>query len=234
MLNTKRISLIAGALYLTVIVCGIFAEKYVRFTLVNLTDGAETVRNIKDNVMLFRMGFVADLIMQLAYFLLPIVLYQIFKKTSRAMAGLMVLSVTVAVAIMCINMLNHYAPLLLMNPIGYNVTYDVEQINSWVVFYLDMHNKGYHIAQLFFGLWLLPLGYLVIKSDGFPKVIGLFLIAGCFGYLLDFMVYFLLPEKSNSLSNYITAPADLGEFSLCLYLLIHGVMGTKLSDKNKS
>lgn len=234
MLNTKRISLIAGALYLTVIVCGIFAEKYVRFTLVNLTDGAETVRNIKDNVMLFRMGFVADLIMQLAYFLLPIVLYQIFKKTSRAMAGLMVLSVTVAVAIMCINMLNHYAPLLLMNPIGYNVTYDVEQINSWVVFYLDMHNKGYHIAQLFFGLWLLPLGYLVVKSDGFPKVIGLFLIAGCFGYLLDFMVYFLLPEKSNSLSNYITAPADLGEFSLCLYLLIHGVMGTKLSDKNKS
>lgn len=234
MLNTKRISLIAGALYLTVIVCGIFAEKYVRFTLVNLTDGAETVRNIKDNVMLFRMGFVADLIMQLAYFLLPIVLYQIFKKTSRAMAGLMVLSVTVAVAIMCINMLNHYAPLLLMNPIGYNVTYDVEQINSWVVFYLDMHNKGYHIAQLFFGLWLLPLGYLVIKSDGFPKVIGLFLIAGCFGYLLDFMVYFLLPEKSNSLSNYITAPADLGEFSLCLYLLIYGVMGTKLSDKNKS
>lgn len=234
MLNTKRISLIAGALYLTVIVCGIFAEKYVRFTLVNLTDGAETVRNIKDNVMLFRMGFVADLIMQLAYFLLPIVLYQIFKKTSRAMAGLMVLSVTVAVAIMCINMLNHYAPLLLMNPIGYNVTYDVEQINSWVVFYLDMHNKGYHIAQLFFGLWLLPLGYLVIKSDGFPKVIGLFLIAGCFGYLLDFVVYFLLPEKSNSLSNYITAPADLGEFSLCLYLLIHGAMGTKLSDKNKS
>lgn len=150
------------------------------------------------------------------------------------MAGLMVLSVTVAVAIMCINMLNHYAPLLLMNPIGYNVTYDVEQINSWVVFYLDMHNKGYHIAQLFFGLWLLPLGYLVIKSDGFPKVIGLFLIAGCFGYLLDFVVYFLLPETSNSLSNYITAPADLGEFSLCLYLLIHGVMGTKLSDKNKS
>ena len=234
MLNNKRIALIAGALYLTVIVCGIFAEKYVRFTLVNLTDGAETVNNIKDNVMLFRMGFVADLIMQLAYFLLPIVLYQLFKKTSRAMAGLMVLSVTVAVAIMCINMLNHYAPLLLLNPNGYSVSYDPEHINSWVLFYLEMHNKGYHIAQLFFGLWLLPLGYMVIKSDSFPKIIGLFLILGCFGYLLDFMVYFLLPEKSNALSEYITAPADLGEFSLCIYLLIQGIMGTKLNSKNKS
>ena len=234
MLNNKRIALIAGSLYLIVIVCGIFAEKYVRFTLVNLTDGAETVKNINDNIMLFRLGFVADLIMQFAYFLLPIVLYQLFKKTSSALAGLMVLSVTVAVAIMCINMLNHYAPLLLLNQNGYNTAYSVEQINTSVLFYLKMHNEGYHIAQLFFGLWLLPLGYLVFKSDRFPKIIGIFLIVGCFGYLTDFMVYFLFPEKSNALSDYITAPADLGEFSLCLYLLTQGVIGTKINRKKKS
>lgn len=150
------------------------------------------------------------------------------------MAGLMVLSATVAVAIMCINMLNHYAPLLLLNPNGYSSSFGTEQINSSVLFYLDMHKKGYHIAQLFFGLWLLPLGYLLIKSNSFPKIIGLFLIVGCFGYLLDFMVYFLLPEKSNALSEYITAPADLGEFSLCIYLLIQGVKGTKLNSNNKS
>ncbi|MBU2904700.1 DUF4386 domain-containing protein [Arenibacter algicola] len=231
MLNNKRMALIAGTLYLTVIICGIFAEKYVRFTLVNLTNAAETVRNIKDNEMLFRMGFVADLIMQLAYFLLPMALYKLFKKTSRAMAGLMVLSVTVAVAIMCINMLNHYAPLLLLNPNGYSASYGAEQINSSVLFYLEMHNKGYHIAQLFFGLWLLPLGYLVFKSDRFPKIIGIFLIVGCFSYLLDFMFYFLLPEKSSALSEYITAPADLGEFSLCLYLFIQGAKGTKVNNK---
>ncbi len=226
-------ALIAGTLYLTVIICGIFAEKHVRYTLVNLTDGAQTVRNIKNNVMLFRMGFVADLIMQLAFFLLPMVLFELFKKTSRAMAGLMVLSVTVAVAIMCINMLNHYAPLLLLNPIGINTSYGVDQINSSVLFYLEMHNKGYHIAQLFFGLWLLPLGYLVFKSNWFPKIIGIFLIVGCFGYILDFVVYFLLPEKSKAISAYITAPADLGELLLCLYLLIQGITRSKIINKNK-
>ena len=234
MLNNKRMALIAGTLYLTVIICGIFAEKYVRFTLVNLTNAAETVRNIKDNEMLFRMGFVADLIMQLAYFLLPMALYQLFKKTSRAMAGLMVLSVTVAVAIMCSNMLNHYAPLLLLDQNGYVNAFNVDQIHSTVLFYIQMHTIGYHIAQLFFGLWLLPLGYLVFKSDKFPKIIGLFLIIGCFGYLSDFILYFLLPEKSSAVSEYITAPADLGEFSLCLYLLIQGVKGTKINNQKKS
>tara|TARA_R110001632_G_scaffold114801_2_gene226241 strand:- start:519 stop:1211 length:693 start_codon:yes stop_codon:yes gene_type:complete len=225
MLSEKYLARIAGLLYLIVIICGIFAEKYVRFTLVDLNDSAVTAQNIGNQEFLFRMGFVADLIMQLAYFLLPVVLYQLLKKTSKELAGLMVLSVTVAVAIMCINMLNHYAPLLLLNHNIYTSAFSTEQINNSVSFYLEMHNKGYHIAQLFFGLWLLPLGYLVFKSERFPKIIGILLIVGCFGYLTDFLIYFLCPENSIALSEYITAPADLGEFSLCLYLLIKGVKG---------
>ena len=224
MLSEKYLARIAGLLYLIVIICGIFAEKYVRFTLVDLNDSAVTAQNIGTQEFLFRMGFVADLIMQLAYFLLPVVLYQLLKKTSKELAGLMVLSVTVAVAIMCINMLNHYA-LLLLNHNIYTSAFSTEQINNSVSFYLEMHNKGYHIAQLFFGLWLLPLGYLVFKSERFPKIIGILLIVGCFGYLTDFLIYFLCPENSIALSEYITAPADLGEFSLCLYLLIKGVKG---------
>ena len=225
MLSEKYLARIAGLLYLIVIICGIFAEKYVRFTLVDLNDSAVTAQNIGNQEFLFRMGFVADLIMQLAYFLLPVVLYQLLKKTSKELAGLMVLSVTVAVAIMCINMLNHYAPLLLLNHNIYTSAFSTEQIHNSVSFYLEMHNKGYHIAQLFFGLWLLPLGYLVFKSERFPKIIGILLIVGCFGYLTDFLIYFLYPENSIALSEYITAPADLGEFSLCLYLLIKGVKG---------
>ena len=231
MYSNKQIARFGGFLYLLLILFGVFAEKYVRNSLVDADNAAQTARNITDNAMLFRLGFVADLFMQLTYFLLPIVLYQLLKKTSRVWAGLMVLSVTVAVAIMCSNMLNHYAPLLLLDQNGYVNAFNVDQIHSTVLFYLQMHTIGYHIAQLFFGLWLLPLGYLVFKSDKFPKIIGLFLIVGCFGYLSDFILYFLLPEKSSAVSEYITAPADLGEFSLCLYLLIQGVKETKRSPE---
>ena len=79
MLSEKYLARIAGLLYLIVIICGIFAEKYVRFTLVDLNDSAVTAQNIGNQEFLFRMGFVADLIMQLAYFLLPVVLYQLLK-----------------------------------------------------------------------------------------------------------------------------------------------------------
>ena len=116
-------------------------------------------------------------------------------------------------------MLNHYAPLLLLNTQGFNS----EQIQYTVLFHLNLHNKGYHIAQLFFGLWLLPLGYLTYKSRLFPRIISVFLMIGCFGYLTDFVLYFLFPVENNVLLEWITLPADLGEFSLCLYLLIKGV-----------
>tara|TARA_R110001583_G_scaffold69215_4_gene196386 strand:- start:1099 stop:1809 length:711 start_codon:yes stop_codon:yes gene_type:complete len=219
MKSIKNTARIAGVLYLLVIVFGIFGEKYVRNTLVNLADGQQTIVNITQNEFLFRLGFVSDLLMQLAYFLLPLVLYCILKKTNKWLAQTMVLGVTVAVAIMCVNMLNHYAPLVLLD----HSILDPKQLENAVLFHLDMHSKGYHIAQIFFGLWLLPLGYLVLKSGLFPKIIGIFLMIGCFGYLTDFVLYFLFPSKSQNLSEWITLPADLGEFSLCLYLLIVGV-----------
>ena len=115
MKSIKNTARIAGVLYLLVIVFGIFGEKYVRNTLVNLADGQQTIVNITQNEFLFRLGFVSDLLMQLAYFLLPLVLYCILKKTNKWLAQTMVLGVTVAVAIMCVNMLNHYAPLVLLD-----------------------------------------------------------------------------------------------------------------------
>ncbi len=219
MTSIKTTARIAGVVYLTVIICGVFAEKYVRSTLVNLADGAQTIINIRNNEFLFRLGFVSDLLMQLAYFLLPLVLYRILKDTNKWLAQIMVMSVAVAVAIMCTNMLNHYAPLLLFNAQAFNP----EQIQPAVLFHLNLHNKGYHIAQLFFGFWLLPLGCLTYKSGLFPRIIGVFLIIGCFGYLTDVVLYFLFPMLNNVLLEWITLPADIGEFLLCLYLLIKGV-----------
>jgi hypothetical protein len=219
MKSIKTTARIAGVLYLIVIVCGIFAEKYVRSSIIVWTNGTKTIENITQNEFLFRLGFVSDLFMQLAYFLLPLVLYRILKDTNRWLAQIMVLSVVTAVAIMCTNMLNHYAPLLLLEQAGLSPV----ELQNEVLFYLNLHSNGYHIAQIFFGLWLLPLGYLAFKSGLFPKIIGILLMIGCFGYLIDSVLYFLFPVENKAVSEWITLPADIGEFSLCLFLLIKGV-----------
>ena len=76
---------------------------------------------------------------------------------------------------------------------------------------------------VFFGLWLLPLGYLVVRSGWFPKVIGALLIVGCFGYLVDTFATFLAPVVAETIEAIVVAPAAIGELSLVAYLLIKGV-----------
>ena len=82
--------------------------------------------------------------MQFAYFLLAMFLYRILKNINDWVAKTMLLSVCIAVAIMCINMLNHYAPLLLLS----STIKSTANTNNLIIFYVQMHNHGYHIAQI--------------------------------------------------------------------------------------
>jgi hypothetical protein len=89
--------------------------------------------------------------------------------------------------------------------------------------FTDMHAAGYLIAQIFFGLWLLPLGYLVYRSGFVPRAIGVLLAVGCFGYLADTFVQFLAPGIAESVEPFVLAPAAVGELSLVVFLLVRGV-----------
>jgi hypothetical protein len=73
-----------------------------------------------------------------------------------------------------------------------------------------MHHYGYLIAQIFFGLWLLPLGYLVVRSGWFPARIGVLLIVGCFGYLVDTFATFTAPDAANAIEAIVVAPGRSG------------------------
>src|SRR5690606_23713731 len=85
--------------------------------------------------------------------------------------------------------------------------------------FLEVHHYGLQIAGIFFGLWLLPMGYLVFKSTYIPKLIGILLIITSFGYLIDFATFFLYPNFPIIVSEYTW----LGEVFMVLWLLIKGV-----------
>ncbi|BDS09861.1 DUF4386 domain-containing protein [Aureispira anguillae] len=224
--SNSKTARLAGFLYLLVIIFGIFAQLVVRSKLFIPHDPNGTVQNILTNQQLFRLGFMSDLMMLIAYFFLPLVLYQLLKFVHKEQAILMVLCSMIGVSIMCINMLNHFAVLLILrdhNPLG---AFNTAQINGLVSFFLDMHKHGYRIAQIFFGLWLFPLGYLVYHSNLIPKIIGTFLMISCVSFLIDFFLFFLLPSYTQELSDLVTFPTIIGEFSICLWLLIKGVRTT--------
>ena len=214
MISEKGLARIAGSLYLVVAVLGGFAELYVRSGVVVAGDATATADNIRDSATLFRVGFVSDLAQATFFLFTAMALYLLLRHVHELVARAMVVIVAVSVAIICLNLLNQYVALQVATGEG---------SDAMAGLFADMHAAGYLIAQIFFGLWLLPLGYLVYRSGFFPRAIGVLLAIGCFGYLADTFVQFMAPGIAESVEPFVVAPAAIGELSLVVWLLVKGV-----------
>jgi hypothetical protein len=217
--SVQRTARIAGFLYLILAICGGFAEFAARQSLIVPGDAAATASKIMASTPTFRLGIVSELIGQTVFILLVLYLYRLLKPVNQNQAVLMVILVIVAVTITCINMLNQFAVLLLLSGADYLAVFEVSQLQALVLYFLNMHKAGYLIAQVFFGLWLLPLGYLVYKSGFIPKIVGILLMVACFGYLIDVFTFFLIPGFDVVISQF----TFVGELLFLLWLLIKGV-----------
>ena len=121
-------------------------------------------------------------------------LYLLLRGVNELVARAMVVIVAVSVAIICLNLLNQWVALQVATDEAFGRAFGPASSDALAGLFAGMQHDGYLIAQIFFGLWLLPLGYLVVKSGWFPTWIGVLLIAGCFGYLVDTFATFLAPS----------------------------------------
>ena len=208
-----------GFLYMLLIPLGVLAMIYVPNTLFVPGDIAATVSNIMANQTLFRVSIVSALITQVVQIFVVLYLYKILKPVNKNHAVLMVVFSLVAVPIAMLNELNHFAVLLLLNGTDYLTFFTSDQIQSLVAFFLDLRVTGIFIAQIFWGLWLFPMGYLVYKSGFLPKIIGALLIVAVFGYLADSFIFFFVPDFGITFSEF----TFLGELLITFWLLIKGV-----------
>jgi Domain of unknown function (DUF4386) len=213
---------VAGTLYLVVAVCGGFAELFVRARILVPGDAAATAGNIRASATLFRVGFVADLVQATCFLLTAMALYLLLRRVNRLVAAAMVTVVAVSVSIMCLNLLNQFVALSLATG-DYAGVLDPRQADGLVLLFADMQRNGFLIAQMFFGLWLLPLGWLVARSGEFPRALGVLLAVGCLGYVTDLLVHFLAPGAGAGISPFVLAPAAVGELLFVAWLLVKGV-----------
>ena len=181
--SINKTARIAGFLYLIVAVFSGFAAS-VRSSLIVSTDAAATVNNILASETLFRISFVSDLIGQVFHILLVLVLYELLKTVNKNQALLMVILALVPVPIAMLNQLNQFAVLPLLKGTDY----------SQVMFFLNLHADGVFIAQIFWGLWLFPLGYLVFRSGYIPRILGVLLVVTSLCYLTQSFGNILLPK----------------------------------------
>ncbi|MDH8678665.1 DUF4386 domain-containing protein [Fusibacter bizertensis] len=229
----KKIKLkarLAGISYLLIIVCGIFSHMVVRASLIVKNDAAQTAQNIIENETLFKLSILSDFIMILSYLMLGVLFYTLFKQTNGLVSKILISLNVVGASMMAINMLNQQAALLILDGSEYLSAFDLSQLEALSFFFMKLHSYGYQFAAISYGVWLFPMGYLIIKSNLMPKTIGYFLIIGSIGYTIVFIGTIL----GAAVPSDITIPADIGEFSLCIFLLIKGVKKIDIDTKEKS
>jgi hypothetical protein len=216
----NKMARVAGLLYLITIVTGIFSLIVVPSRVGAHGDAAMTVTNIVANETLFRLGIASGTLGYVAFLILPLSLYKLLSPVNRNMAVLMVALAVACVPIYFVALAHQMNVLSLVDGDKYKQLFTPDQLRERVMLSMDAYNNTVFISEIFWGLWLLPFGYLVFKSGFLPKTIGILLMLGCFSYLISFFAQIVFPHAT--ISNLVMLPASFGEIGICLWLLFVG------------
>lgn len=215
-LSIKNLSRITGATYLLMIPFGVLGILYVANAIFVAGDIVTTIDNISANISMIHLSVFASLIVQLIQILLVLLLYRLFSHVNKTAAVLMVAFIIPAVSIAMLNEVFLLAIVELVSNATYLASFTATQIQGLVQLLFGAHQAGVMIAQIFWGLWLFPMGYLVYKSGYVPRIIGVLLMIGCFGYLMDSFLFILAIDIGFTVSEF----TFLGEVLLPLWLLL--------------
>jgi hypothetical protein len=219
---------IAGAVYLSMVFTAPFSLIYVPNTLIVRGNATATASNILAHEMLFRLGIVADLISSVIFACLAIALYRLLSGVNKTHASLMVALVLVSVAVGFMDVLNNIAALTLFRGGEFLGVFDKPQRDALAMLFLRLHGQGIVINEIFWGLWLVPFGILVIKSRFLPRILGAWLILNGFAYVAISFTGLLVPQY-NAMVYHIAFPVLFGEMAIALWLLIKGAKVQPLS-----
>lgn len=212
----------AGVLYLIIIVFGVFSELAVRASLIVPGDATATAQNIMASEGLFRIGFVGDTFVFLSDVAIAVLFYVLFKPVSPTLALMAMAFRLIQTAIIGLNLLNHYAALIVLNGATHLNAFSPDQLNALVLLFLDMHRHGYDLGLLFFGVNSLIIGYLVWRASYYPRALGLLMMAAGLVYLSGSYLLFLAPNQGALFAPFYVI-ALIAEVSFCLWLLIKGL-----------
>jgi hypothetical protein len=220
--SPRRVAGLAGLLYLLLGVLAGFAEGFVQPKVYVEGDSAVTTENVVANSGLVRIGVVADLLSAVAFIFLALTLYVLLKHVSTSAARAMLVLVAIAVGITCLSAVFEFQGLRVATGSVDMGSLGQAGSDSMVLLLLDTQHNGLLIAEIFMGLWMVPLGYLTYKSGWFPKPLGILLVVGGACYVVDMLAAYLATDLSKAIDSFITLPAAAAEVWMVVYLLLIG------------
>jgi hypothetical protein len=220
MSETIRMARRAGFLYFVFSLIAIVGEFLIPPFMVP-GDAAATARNIVAGMQTYRMDILLGFATLVLFIFLVASLYRLLQGVAKSQALLMVLLVSVGVAVSLANLLNKFAPLVLLSGADYWSAFTKPQLDALVLGFLGLHRSGTVISTAFWGLWLFPFGFLVIRSGFIPRIFGILLMVAGIAYLTSSITAIALPEYRSIVSRF-TMPLYFGEVPIIFWLMIKG------------
>lgn len=223
--TTKRQALIAGVLYLLLVVVAPVRLVYIQNEIFVSNDAAATVVNIVANAGLFRLGILTDLFCATLEVFLTLALYQLFRSIDKRAAVLMAVLGLMPVPLYFVNVFNDMAIAHMVLGAAPITGFDFAQIEALVGLASRLHDSGIHMLQIFWGAWLFPLASLAYKSRLMPRFVAVWLSINGLAYLA-LCVTGLAAPALNATVSMLALPAQLGEVAFVACLLWLGVRRT--------
>ena len=225
---------IAGILYLIIFIVYPLSSFLGKANIIVPGDAITSANNILENESLFRIGIAGEAIVFLVELILAGIFYELLKPVSTALSLASAFARVAEAIVQAVNLLPSILALLLVSGGSYLTVFNPEQLNGLMLLFMDSFNFMIIVWGFFFGFHLLLLGYLVAKSDLFPRILGILLIFGGAGYLLQSFGTFLVPQYETILANIVLVLAVPSELAFTLFLLIKGINGPKKTSQELS
>lgn len=175
-----------GMSFLLLIIFGFYGMAYVPISLYDYDSVAQTLAQVKANPQLLRYGILATVLMNVSSIFLAIFAYRWLKKFSSTLGASAALLLMTGALISLVNELNNSSVLHFAQH---------SENPEMIALHLNLYQNGVFIATMFWGLWLLPVGYALLFQSRWVKVLGVLLIISGVGYMLDSFIYLLWSHK---------------------------------------
>ena len=218
-LAPDKVARITGGFYLASIVASVLATALGQ---IGLGTAAQVYQAIATNEGAFRLGLVIALISGFLFLMAAWGLFVLLRPVHRNLALLFLLLNGVGVSISCASLLGLVSALLQGDASSHMQAYSAAQLEGLAYLSINVYKAGWVTAQLFFGTWLFPLGYLVYRSRFLPRFLGVLLVLDGIGVLIWFLQAFLLPDDP-AIHYPGLAVSFIAEFGLAVWLLVKGV-----------
>jgi len=224
-ISPRQAARIAGSANLIVFVLAIFANFFVVEGLIEPGDAAATAANIVDSEGLFRSGLVAFTVVFVLDLVITWALYVFFRTVSRDLSLLTALFRLVYTALLGVALIGFFLVLQLVSGAEHLAVFEPGQLDAQVMLVLDGFNYGWLIGLACFGVHLILLGYLILKSGFIPRVLGILLLLAGAGYVIDTLANALLANYDDFATVFlliVAVPSVVGELAFTIWLLWRG------------